>query len=102
MGSIIDSVSKYICDNKLDVISKGQLISQFAKLYCKIFIDSGLDKSLCSDNVLLMQEIVSLKIGNLESIIEFDKRCDLGMERMKTSFMKSIKIMNDKIKQLEN
>lgn len=96
-----EQTDKYIKTNKLTATQKGQLLSLFAKWYCRYSEMSSLALTTNNDNVRLMQDIINLKIGTLESIIEYDKRCNDNIKRIETSFMKSIKLMNDKIETLK-
>lgn len=97
-----DSINEYITEHTLTAYQKGQLLSQFAKWYCGYVEMSGLPLIADNDNVRLMQDIIELKIGALESIIEYDKRCNDSIQRIETSFMKSIKLMNDRVDKLKN
>lgn len=97
-----DSINEYITEHKLTAYQKGQLLSQFAKWYCSYIKMSGLSLVAETDNALLMQDIIELKIGTLESIIEYDKRCNDTIQRIETSFMKSIKLMNDRVNKLKS
>lgn len=96
-----DSINEYITEHRLTAYQKGQLLSQFAKWYCSYIKMSGLSLVAETDNALLMQDSIELKIGTLESIIEYDKRCNDTIQRIETSFMKSIKLMNDRVNKLK-
>lgn len=97
-----DNINGYIIEHKLTAYQKGQLLSQFAKWYCRYVEMSNI--SLFADyvNISLMQDIINLKIRTLESIIEYDRRCNENIQRIETSFMKSIKLMNDRVNKLKN
>jgi len=97
-----DLISEYITVHKLSAVQKGQLLSQFAKWYCDFIECNHLNIFTKNENVCLMREMINLKIDTLESIIEFDKRCNDNMLRIETSFMKSLKIMNDKINNMKS
>ena len=94
-------IKKAIIEHKLTAYQKGQLLSQFAKWYCRYVEMSNI--SLFADyvNISLMQDIINLKIRTLESIIEYDRRCNDNIQRIETSFMKSIKLMNDRVSELK-
>lgn len=95
-----DLISEYISTHKLNATQKGQLLSRFAKWYCDFLNENNSECSIKYVDTRLMREIIDLKIENLESIIEFDKRCNENMQRINTSFMKSIKLMNDEVNKM--
>lgn len=96
-----DKLSEYIRKHKLGAIQKGEILSLFAGWYCSFIEHSSMDKSLYCNNILLMKEVLELKITDLESIIEFNKRCELNIARIETSFMESIKLMQDKLEEFK-
>ena len=49
-----------------------------------------------------MEELLNLKIHNLESIIEFDERCNQNMNKVETSFKRSLKLLKDDLKKFQS
>lgn len=93
-----DKLNEYISSRRIKGEGKAKLITTYAWWY-KEFLDGYSAKAeLISNSVPLMEELLLLKIGTLESIIDFDERCNQNMRKVETSFRKSLKLLNDELK----
>ena len=96
-----DLIYNFIKNQKLNAIQKSHLLSRFAKWYCDLAKGIDLKTFAKRENILLMQKVINLKIENFENLIAFDKRCNENIKRIETSFMRSLKLMNNELKRIK-
>lgn len=97
-----DNLKSYIIEHKICGIEKAGLLNIFAWWYGEFLHDRSGDSILLNNNILVMEELLNLKIHNLESIIEFDERCNQNMNKVETSFKRSLKLLKDDLKKFQS
>ena len=95
-----DSLKTYINDHRVFGIEKANLLNIFAWWYGEFLHDRSDESILLSSSIPVMENLLNLKIHNIESIIEFDERCNQNMNKVETSFKKALKLLNDDLKEL--
>lgn len=97
-----DKIQEHIVENNLHGEEKAALLHCFSKWYLDFISALDNSDSLICNNVSVIQEILSLKLNTLESMIDFDKRCNDQIKKAEISFKKTLKQMDNELKKIIN
>ncbi len=97
-----DKIQERIVEKDLHGEEKAALLHCFSKWYLGYVSALENSDSLICNNATVIQELLSLKINTLESMIDFDKRCDAQINKAEIAFKKTLKQMDNELKKIIN